>query len=146
MRLADGLEQLQNIRNRDDLWWLLLAISKRKVVDYVRRETALKRGAGLVHSETSLTGRGSEAEEFTLDQLVGDAPAPDVLAMLDEQARHLMSKLRDDRLRRIAVQRIEGYTIPEIAKDLGLSQRSVERKLQLIRSTWAQELSIGKRP
>src|SRR5262245_60286337 len=46
--------RLQNITNRDDLWWCLLAITRRKVVDYVRRETAQKRGAGRTRVESGV--------------------------------------------------------------------------------------------
>ena len=49
--------------------------------------------------------------------------------------------LRDDRLRQIAIFRIEGFTVPEIAQDLHVSTRSIERKLQVIRETWSKELA-----
>src|SRR5689334_16149018 len=35
--------RFEEITTRDELWWLLLAITKQKVVNYVRRESALKR-------------------------------------------------------------------------------------------------------
>src|SRR5262245_41905555 len=46
--------RFENVKNRDDLWWLLLAITKQKSVDLVRRETAQKRGSGYVQSESGL--------------------------------------------------------------------------------------------
>ena len=52
----------------------------------------------------------------------------------------MLGLLRDDRLREIAVWRMEGYTVAEIAEQLGISVRAVERKLQLIRAKWAREL------
>ena len=48
--------------------------------------------------------------------------------------------LRDDSLRRIAIFRIEGFTAPEIADELRVSTRTVERKLKLIREAWSKEL------
>src|SRR5882757_7283824 len=39
--VAEG--RFQNISTRDELWWLLLTITKRKTVDHIRRETAQKR-------------------------------------------------------------------------------------------------------
>jgi hypothetical protein len=71
---------------------------------------------------------------------VSDAPTPEFLVSLEEQHNRLLGLLRDDRLRQIAVFRIEGFTVPEIAVDLCLSTRSIERKLQLIRGVWSQEL------
>lgn len=129
-----------DVTNRDDLWWLLLAITKQKVVDYIRRETSQKRGAGRVKHEAALACEFAD-NAFTLDSLVGEAPTPDFLFILQEQSTRLLKLLRDDRLRKIAISRIEGYTVPEIAADLAISTRSVERKLQLIRKAWAKDLS-----
>ena len=54
-----------------------------------------------------------------------------------------MRSLRDDCLRTIVVLRIEGYLVKEIAERLSVGERTVERKLQLIRAKWTQELKIG---
>jgi DNA-directed RNA polymerase specialized sigma24 family protein len=130
--------RLQDVHNQDELWWLMLAITKRKVVDHIRKESALKRGAGqYVASESS-------CEPITLDWLVGDEPTPDFIVMLDEQHGRLLGLLGDDRLRYIAVARIEGFSVPEIAAELSISQRSVERKLQLIRKEWAHDLLMAQ--
>lgn len=132
--------RFQSVKNRDDLWWMLLAITKQKVVDHVRRETAQKRGAGRIQFESGFTGNTDDSHGFALDHLVSDAPTPEFLASLEEQHNRLLGLLRDDRLRKIAVFRIEGFTVPEIAVDLRLSTRSIERKLQLIRGVWSKEL------
>jgi RNA polymerase sigma factor (sigma-70 family) len=132
--------RFNDVRDRDDLWWLLIAISRQKSVDLIRREMAQKRGAGRVRSQAALSNDGESESASALDQLIGTQPTPDVLAMLNEQSRRLFGLLADDRLRRIAASRIEGYTVGEIATDLSMSIRSVERKLQLIRSAWTKEL------
>jgi DNA-directed RNA polymerase specialized sigma24 family protein len=133
-----------DINNRDDLWWLLLAITKQKVVDQIRYESAQKRGRGNVRLEVDVSSSASGEPTFSLDDLVGDSPTPDLLVMLEEQSQRLLELLRDDRLRRIAVSRIEGYTVPEIADSLAVSARSVERKLQLIRKAWGRELLVAE--
>lgn len=134
--------RFRDVRNRDELWWMLLTITKRKATDQLRRETAQKRGGGKVLSESHFQARKTGlGVAWSFDQLVGRAPTPEHLAILSEQYAHLMSKLRDDRLRRIAALRIEGHTVPEIAEQLGIARRSVERKLHLIRHRWAQEIS-----
>ena len=48
--------------------------------------------------------------------------------------------LRNDQLREIAILRIEGYNVAEIAQKLAIGMRAVERKLQLIRKKWKREL------
>jgi DNA-directed RNA polymerase specialized sigma24 family protein len=126
------------VSRRDDLWWLLLGITRQKVADYVRRETAQKRGSSQIQSESTLTPR--ENQPFLLDQLLGDEPSPEFLAILNEQNEYLLNLLRDDQLRRIAIWRIEGYTVEEIGMLLTVSARTVERKLRLIRSSWSKEL------
>ena len=39
--------RLKDLNNRDELWWLLLALTRRKVANHVRRETAEKRGGSI---------------------------------------------------------------------------------------------------
>jgi RNA polymerase sigma factor (sigma-70 family) len=131
------------VQNRDELWWLLLSITKRKVVDHIRRETAIKRGGGSVLSETALASNSVEGSPFSFDLLVADEPTPEFLVALDEQTQRILGLLRDDRLREIAIARIEGFTVAEIADNLAISARSVERKLQLIRKTWSADLARG---
>lgn len=133
--------RLDKINGRDDLWWLLLAITRMKVVDHIRREMAEKRGAGLVVSETELKGDSSSSQAFSLDDLIGHDPTPEFLVILEEEHRRLIELLPDDRLKKIANARIEGYTNDEVAEELKISKRSVERKLQLIRNRWVQEVS-----
>ena len=132
--------RFHELQNRDELWWLLLAITRRKVVDHVRRETAQKRGGGYVETEANLAGSGRESIGFRLDQLVGTTPTPDLLVALDEEHERLLGLLRDDQLRSIATARIEGYSVQEIAERMGIAKRSVERKLDLIRKCWGEEM------
>jgi RNA polymerase sigma factor (sigma-70 family) len=135
---AEG--RIQDVKSRDDLWWTLLAITKHKVVNYIRHETAQKRGQGRVRNEADFAIPSDEQTCFKLDELVGDTPTPEFLFMLKEQFQYLLDSLRDDRFRMIAIARVEGYTVEEIANKLGISCRAVERKLQLIRSKWSESL------
>ncbi|WP_425400381.1 ECF-type sigma factor [Aeoliella sp.] len=132
--------RFENVKNRDDLWWLLLAITRQKSVDHVRRETAQKRGGGRIQPESAVKAKSDDSRGFALDRLVGEEPTPEFVVMLAEEHERLLGVLRDDQLRQIAVCRIEGFTVPEIAEDLQVSTRSIERKLQLIRGAWSKEL------
>ena len=132
--------RFNDLRKRDDLWWLLLAITKQKAVDHIRRENAQKRGGGRVRAESDFIECQQTGTTFSLDQLIGDDPTPEFMLVLDEQNHRLFNLLRDDGLRLIATHRIEGYTVDQIAELLRVSGRTVERKLQLIRKTWAKEL------
>ena len=46
-------------------------------------------------------------------------------------------RLDDETLRQIAIRKMEGETNAEIARDLGVQPRTVERKLRLIRELWS---------
>ncbi len=52
---------------------------------------------------------------------------------------HLLESLRDATLQQLAQLKLQGYSNTEIASQVGLSERSVERKLQLIRKVWEQK-------
>ena len=62
------------------------------------------------------------------------------MAIVEDQQAVLFGKLRNDTLREIARLRIEGYSNAEIADATGVSLRSVERKLGVIRETWSDAL------
>ena len=79
---------------------------------------------------------------FSLDNLIGDDPSPEFLVTLNEQHRHLLDLLQGETLRQVANSRIEGYTVAEIAANLGISQRAVRRKLQIIRTRWTDQLLL----
>jgi DNA-directed RNA polymerase specialized sigma24 family protein len=132
--------RLNDIRSRDELWWLLLAITRKKTVSLIRRETAKKRGSGRVRSETAMNLAMDGYSRFVLDELEADSLTPETATMMDEEAELLLNRLRDDLLRRVAVLRVEGYTVTEIARHLSISERAVERKLNLIRKAWKTEL------
>jgi RNA polymerase sigma factor (sigma-70 family) len=141
---AAALGRFQEVKSRDDLWWMLLAVTKHKVVDHIRRESAQKRGNAQVRNETDLAGSYRDEGRYALDRLIDQTPTPDFLCMLREEFDRLLEILRDDRFRMIAVSRIEGYTVPEIAAKLGIGCRSVERKLQIIRAKWSHELQLDE--
>jgi len=58
-----------------------------------------------------------------------------------EECRRLLENLGDDRLRSLALMKMEGFTNSEIADNLGCSRNTIERKLRLIRGLWSRERS-----
>jgi RNA polymerase sigma factor (sigma-70 family) len=132
--------RFEKISTRDELWWLLLSITKRKAVDHIRRETAQKRQFRGDRVENRRGDGVPTSWPYRLDDLVGSSPTPDFLVALDEQYVRLLDMLRNDQLRKIATLRIEGYAIAEIGLKMNIGQRAVERKLRLIRDKWKREL------
>ncbi len=124
--------RFSDVGTRDDLWRLLVAATRRKVIDRVRHEHAAKRGGGDVKVLDACFG--------TAQLIAAPDPTPETLCMIDEQLSVLLSQLRDDTFRRIALWKLEGYSNREVASMLDVSERTVERKLKLIRSDWEKEV------
>jgi DNA-directed RNA polymerase specialized sigma24 family protein len=139
--LCDGASrgQFSQLTDRDDLWRLLATMTARKAVDQQRRARPQKRGGGQVRGESVFAKAGSETGQFGLDQFVEDEPTPEFLALLAEEHQRLLERLPDETLRRTALWRMEGFTNEEVAEKLGVTARSVERKLQRIRDLWSGE-------
>jgi DNA-directed RNA polymerase specialized sigma24 family protein len=127
-----GKGQFPQLLDSDNLWRLLAAITARKAAHLVRDETRLKRGGA--------AGRVSPAEEAAvLEQLLSREPTAEMAAQMADQCRHLLRRLGAKELEAVAVARMEGYSVEEIAALLGLSKWSIKRKLQLIRDIWENE-------
>ena len=126
--------------DREDLWQVLVMLTERKAIGLRRKIQAEKRGGGQVRGESALEmdfALSSAAPGF--GQLAGCEPTPQFAAQVQEEFSRLYGLLADDTLRQIARGKLEGYTNAELAAQLNLSLRAVERKLQLIRHQWSQE-------
>ncbi len=128
-----GLEQGQfdQLEGRDDLWNLLLTITLHKALHLLRDESREKRGGGFQR-----IGNGAKASGFDWQQLVAAEPSPELAMQVSEQAERLLASLNDSQLVELAVLKMEGHTNEEIAKHWHKSERTVERKLSLIRKIW----------
>lgn len=125
--------RFEKVTDRDELWWLLQAMTKRKVVSHIRHATAQVRNPG----QTPVTLSHPEPGN-TYQELMSDEPNGDYIIMMQDQFSQLLSLLRDDKLRRIAVLKLEGCSNDDICKELSISSATITRKLRLIRETWQQ--------
>ena len=110
----------------------------RKTIDQQRRLGVQKRGGGHVRGESVFARAGHDDESPGFQQFSDLSPSPQLLVMLEEEGKRLLEQLEDETLRQVAVWRLEGFTNDEIAGKLGLTTRSVERKLHRIREKWSQ--------
>ena len=78
----------------------------------------------------------SESAHWALEQMDAAGPSPAEAAVLNEALECRLEALADPELRQIALWRLEGYTNREIADRLDCTERSVERRLERIRSKW----------
>ena len=117
------------LADRECLWRLLVLITTRKAAHLVRDETRQKRGGAA----------GRESDDDCLDRVLSREPDPAFAAEVAEECRRLLHKLADAELEAVALRRMEGYTVEEIAAQLDCAPRTVKRMLQLIRSIWESE-------
>jgi DNA-directed RNA polymerase specialized sigma24 family protein len=134
-----ALGRFPDLRDRQGLWPLLVAIAARKAGKLLRHERAAKRGGGKVRGGSALGGAGGAESTDGWAQLLGKEPTPAFAAETAEQVGRLLEQLADPGLRTVALRKMEGYTNEEIKTELGCSLATVERKLALIRKTWDTE-------
>ncbi len=129
-------DRFPRLEDRNDLWNLLVVIASRKTNAYLKHHNRLKRGSGRVLGESAFSGSASGVRPVTLDEIIGADPTPEFAAEFAEEAQRLLHALDDDRLRAIALHKLQGCTVKEIAEEMGSTRRTVERRLQIIRRIW----------
>ena len=132
---CDGAERghFPDLKNRDELWALLVVLTARKVADMLRSHRRKRHGEGMVRGDSAFQGVENDGGPGDFDDLPGDDLTPLEEVVLAEEVETLLERLRDTVLRQIAVWKLEAYTNAEIADRLGCSQPTVERRLALIR-------------
>ncbi len=128
--------RLHQTDGRHSLWVLLATFVARKTADVKRRAYRQKRGGHL------------ERQDETCAVTQPDpGPPPDVLAMLNDAMVKLITALErsgDDDLKRIAIKRLEGHSIKEVAELIGVCRKSIERKLRLIEKIWQRQVEVDE--
>jgi DNA-directed RNA polymerase specialized sigma24 family protein len=123
-----------------DLWKLLVTITARKAMGYMRREGRQKRGGAAVRGESAFA-RGDVSNRLGgIGQVLGREPTPAIAAQVAEETERLLSLLGDGSLRDIALLKLEGCTNEEIARHMDCALRTVKRRLAYIRQKWQPEV------
>lgn len=128
-----------DISEAKNLWKLLATLVSRKLGHHREKQLAQKRGGGDVRGESVFLD--DEANNRGFDAVADSMAGPDLCVEFYETSERLFDRLDDDSLRRVARWIFEGYTINEVAERLQCTRRSVERKLQRIRSIWSKEMN-----
>ncbi|WP_168567085.1 ECF-type sigma factor [Crateriforma spongiae] len=124
-----------NLADRDDLWYLLLRMSARKVVDKRRHDSRRRRGG-----RATVGSIDAAADDDQTIEIIGDEPSPEMVLMMRETVERFFSHLGVGQLRDLAGAKLEGYSNAEMAERFGCSERTIERRLHLIRQKCQQEL------
>jgi DNA-directed RNA polymerase specialized sigma24 family protein len=133
-----GIERgrFQQIDNHDDLWNLLITITLHKVYRLVRDETRAKRGGNWFRVEASTDPETSGP----ISNLVASDASPVFAAEVSEEFDRLLQMLPNEEYMELVILKLEGHTNQEIAANWNKAERTVERKLNLIRQIWGQEI------
>ena len=118
------------IADREHFWAILLNLTKNKAIDHFRRETRQKRGGGF--NRVTLTGEDGECLEN---------PIPDSQSLEDREAVELLDHFKhlldaedpSGTLSDILLTRLAGESNKAIGVALGISTRTVDRKIERIR-------------
>jgi DNA-directed RNA polymerase specialized sigma24 family protein len=121
--------------DRDGLWRLLMVLTARKAARLIRDACRQKRGGGAAPVGDPAGPDGAAS----LEQVLSREPDPEFAAQVAEECRQLLGRLGDPHLEAVALWRMEGYGVEEIATKLGCAPRSVKRKLRMIRDVWERE-------
>lgn len=122
--------------DRHDLWQILTVLTVRKIIDVRRADSATKRGGHRVRGKSEPDEARSKQ---MLDELPSLEPGPEFIVDLVDEARFVLDRLEPG-LRQVAVLKMRGLTNAEIADNVNLTCRSVERKLERIRRQWQEKL------
>ena len=136
--VAEG--RFPKLDDRDNLWRLLVVITARKALDQLAHQHAKRRGGGSDQDGLRILSPGTGWDD-AIEEVVGDEPTPEFAAQVAEQYERLLGLLGDDKLRQVAVLKMEGFTDEEIASKLGCSRRTIVRKLEAIRIVWSGDSS-----
>jgi DNA-directed RNA polymerase specialized sigma24 family protein len=117
-----------DLTDRDSLWRLLATFTLRKAAHHVRAAATVKRGGGVLTDESAV-----------FDEVLAREPDPALAAEVAGECDRLLASLLDPELRQIALLRMDGFSVDEVAAKAGCAPRSVKRKLELIRSIWKRE-------
>jgi DNA-directed RNA polymerase specialized sigma24 family protein len=75
-----------------------------------------------------------------MEGIVSREPDPGFAALMAEKCSRLLNGLKDYKLQHVALWRMEGYSVEEIARKLDVVPRSVNRKLSVIRNLWQRQV------
>ena len=117
--------------DRDDLWQVLFMLTARKAGRQIRHEQAAKR-------DWRKTRHASALEDAAAVEVPGREPTPEDAAQVADEVRLLLRGLDADQ-RVVAVAKMEGYSNAEIAALLSVTERTVERRLKVIRKLWKRK-------
>ena len=135
--VTDG--SFPRLDDRTDLWQILVMFTGRKAATYRQRHNRQKRGNGVIRGESVFGLRAEGAMWSLISESVSTDETSESVVELAEHLQIRIELLSDETPKRVAKWTMQGFLNREIAEKLGCQERTVERKLHLIRSIWLRE-------
>ena len=132
-RCRDG--SYPDLKDRDDLWRLLVTITIHKASNQIRDQNCQKRGLS-----PATAGSSSLQLIANWEDLKSCEATPELVATVADSLNHLLLNFSDGELRSIVLYKLEGYSNDEVAELIGRSVPTIERRLRLVREKWFKEL------
>lgn len=118
--------QFPEMQDENDLWRVLATITARKAIRQLRVHWKQSGEAGRVKRNADI------------DHLVSRFSSPEDNAITMDEFECRLDDLDDPLLKKIALMRLEGLETSDIADQLSIHIRSIQRKLKLIESKWLE--------
>lgn len=120
-----------------DLWRLLAAIVMNKLHGQVEFHTAQKRS---IRMEESQASPGADNASFINPAPFAKQPTVSEVLGVNEELQRTMHDLPENH-QKILEMRLQGHNVPEIAEEIGRSERTVRRALENVRNLLEHRLS-----
>jgi len=118
---------------RDDFWKLLVTVTLNKARNTAKWHQRARRD---IRREVALGALASETDEGAGLRLEAAGPTADEAVALAEELEQRLRSLANPLLMEVALRKLEGLTNKEIAVELDYTERTIERKLEIIRGKW----------
>ena len=143
--LCRGIEaqRFPDVGDRGNLWALLVVITSRKIANQFRYEHQQRRNANQTLTE-SILQRSDGSSIGVLQSLPTQEPTPAFAAEVADMSEYLMSQLLESDLQKIVLLKLEGHTNEDVAEQLNITRRTVQRKLERIRRIWLESADLPK--
>ncbi len=141
MSFFDGLaaSRFPELHDPDNLWSLLAVIAGRKAQAYLRHQSRRKRGGGRLRGE-SVFEEDSDSCSGGINQIGDPAASADAVRDFEDEVRELLTYLGSEDLQQVALLKLDGCSVADIATELDITHRAVQRRLAVIRQTWREKL------
>ncbi|MCU0711116.1 MAG: ECF-type sigma factor [Pirellula sp.] len=129
-----------DLADRTSLWYLILKITQRRVIAFLRRDKAQRRiPADAVEgreSEVFINVESLTDYETELDEVIAAKSTDAAWIEISDCWEELLRCLPDDECRKIAQLKLEYYSNREIAMMLRFTPSMINRKVHIIQSEW----------